>query len=61
MLQIIFFSPGRQFRDSFKTYSGEKSNKYNQCDFACTDPNALQRHLNIYSGVKTKQMLGNSL
>ena len=29
----------------FKTHSGEKSNKCNQCDYACSEPSALKNHL----------------
>ena len=33
-----------------KTHSGEKSNKCNQCDFACKGAESLRRHLKTHSG-----------
>ena len=36
----------------FKTHTGEKSNKCNQCDFACSDPSSLRKHMKRHSGEK---------
>ena len=33
-------------------HSGEKSNKCNQCDYACSDPSALRTHLKTHTGEK---------
>ena len=42
-------------RIRLKTYSGGKSNKCNQCDFACSDPRSLSRHLKTHSEVKSNK------
>ena len=33
-------------------FAREKSNKCNQCDYACSDPSALRIHLSIHTGQK---------
>ena len=42
-------------RRNLKTHSGEKPNKCNQCDFACSDPSSLRTHLKAHSGEKTNK------
>ena len=33
----------------------ERSNKCNQCDYACSDPSALRSHLKKHSGQKSNK------
>ena len=42
-------------RTHLKTYSGGKSNKCNQCDFACSDPRSLSQHFMIHSAEKSNK------
>ena len=42
-------------RTHLKAHSGEKLNKCNQCDYACSDPSGLRIHLKIHSGEKSKE------
>ena len=44
-----------------KAHSGEKSNKYNQCDYASSLASDLRIHLKVHSGKKSKQMQPMSL
>ena len=45
--------------DDLRTYlqmhGGEKPNKCNQCDFACSDPSSLSQHLKMHSGEKSNK------
>ena len=47
------FSP--HFRTLLKTRTGEKSNKCNLCEYACSDPSALRTHLKTHSGDKSNK------
>ena len=42
-------------RTHLKTYSGGKSNKCSQCDFACSDPRSLSQHFTIHSAAKSNK------
>ena len=44
-----------------KAHSGEKSNKYNQCDYASSLASDLRIHLKVHSGKKPKRMQPMSL
>ena len=42
-------------RTHLKTYSGGKSNKCNQCDFACSDQRSLSQHFIIHSAEESNK------
>ena len=48
-------SRASSLRTHLKTHSGEKTNKCNQCDYACSDPDNLRKHLKIHNGEKSKK------
>ena len=45
----------RQFEKTFENTPWRKSSKCNQCDFSCSDPSSLKRHLIIHSGEKSNK------
>ena len=49
------FLVASNLRRHLKTHSGEKSNKCNQCDYACSDPSALRSHLKTHTGEKSNK------
>ena len=52
---LCLFS-GRQFEVTFeKKHIEEKSNKYNQCEFGCSDPSSLRSHMKLHSGGKSNK------
>ena len=51
----LCFSTGIEFEDTFKTHSGEKSNKCNPCDYATSRADVLRTHLNTHTGEKSNK------
>ena len=46
----LFILSSKRFEGTLEnTHSGEKSNKCNQCDFACSQAGTLKRHLKMHS------------
>ena len=52
-MRLYVYSDPSTLRTHLKRYSGEKSNKCNQCDFASSRAGDLRRHLKTHIGEKS--------
>ena len=54
-MRLYVYSDPSTLRTHLKRYSGEKSNKCNQCDFASSRAGDLRRHLKTHIGEKSNK------
>ena len=52
---VIMHPLGQTVWGDIWKHSGEKTKKCNQCEYACSDPSSLRRHLKTHSGEKSNK------